>query len=163
VNVKSKYDDDGVDAREPKKKFMFMGYGSYGPRGGPGIFDGGGMIRVSEVLWMHLREIGLLKKTSPTAPKAKNKESVKIKSEAGPHKDQPLFVCSYFSERNHLSIFSRLSLSTSIEVGVTTNAGSLRRRRQNPNLASTATPASSMRRRAISFEVMPNDFTLGKT
>ena len=62
MNVKSKYDDDGVDAREPKKKFMFMGYGSYGPRGGPGIFDGGGMIRSPRYFDAIFEKLGLLKK-----------------------------------------------------------------------------------------------------
>ena len=44
MNVKSKYMDE-PEVTEPKKEFMFLGYGNYSSRGGPGLFDGGGMIR----------------------------------------------------------------------------------------------------------------------
>ena len=62
MNPKSKFDQDVPEALEPQKKFMFMGYGAYGPRGGPGVFDGGGMIRSPRFFDAIFEKLGLLKK-----------------------------------------------------------------------------------------------------
>ena len=62
MNLQSKYAEGGMQAKEPKKKFMFMGYGAYGPRGGPSIFDGGGMIRSPRYFDAIFEKLGLLKK-----------------------------------------------------------------------------------------------------
>jgi hypothetical protein len=61
MNVKSKYDQDEPELREPKQKFMFLGYGGYNTRGG-GQLGVGQTIRSPHFFDSIFEMIGLKKK-----------------------------------------------------------------------------------------------------
>jgi hypothetical protein len=62
MNVKSKFDIDGDAVMQPKKQYMFLGYGNYNSRGGLGLFDGGGMLRSPHFFDAIFEKLGLKKK-----------------------------------------------------------------------------------------------------
>jgi hypothetical protein len=62
MNPKSKYDQSEPEIPEPKKKYMFLGYGGYNSRGGGQLFDGGGISRSPNFFEPVFEMLGLKKK-----------------------------------------------------------------------------------------------------
>ena len=63
MNVKSRYAQEDASAKEPKKKYMFLGYGNYNNLGGaPGRMMDGGMARSPKFLDTIFEALGIKKK-----------------------------------------------------------------------------------------------------
>jgi hypothetical protein len=64
MNIKSKFDQQESENKEPKKKYMFLGYGGYNARGQGGPPGGeGGLIRSPHFFDSIFEMIGLKKKS----------------------------------------------------------------------------------------------------
>ena len=62
MNVKSKYEQSDPETEEPKKKYMFLGYGSYNARGQGAMPGDGGLIRSPHFFDSVFEMLGLKKK-----------------------------------------------------------------------------------------------------